>query len=432
MKMRKVLVVGGGGREHALAMRLLESPSVAEVLVAPGNAGTAGRWNGKPLCAAAGEPVEVARREAVDLVVIGPEAALCGGLSDRLAAEGIPAFGVSAAVARLEGSKSFMKHFAMRYGIPTARFHVVRSLAEAETALRDFPEPPVVKADGLCAGKGVVVAETHEEALAALRPMLSGERFGDAGRTVVLEERLRGTEVSAHALADGERALLLPPAADHKRIHDGETGPNTGGMGTYAPAPWHAPEHAAKAERLISRVVEGMRAEGLPYRGALFAGLMIPDGNAAEPMLLEINVRFGDPETQVLMPLVDGDLAELLLEAATGRLGAELPLRDVHAVCVVMAAAGYPDAPRLGDAISGLDAAAALPGVCVVHAGTRRDATGAVVTSGGRVLGVTGLGATLPEAHRRAYDAVAEIAFSGSQVRRDIAAAGLARARATQ
>jgi phosphoribosylamine--glycine ligase len=420
MSLSRVLVVGSGGREHALAARLLESSSVGSVVVVPGNAGIEGDVHGKPLRRASGDPLEVARREAVDLVVIGPEAPLVAGLADQLRDAGFLVFGPSRRAAQLEGSKAFMKDFAARHRIPTARHAVVRSEAELDASLATFTSAPVVKADGLCAGKGVVVADDFTEARAAAARMLSGEAFGEAGKIVVLEERIAGAEVSVHALCDGERFVLLPAAQDHKRIGDGDRGPNTGGMGTYAPAPILTPELRARVQReIFEPTLRGMASEGNPYLGALFAGLMItPEG---EPLLLEFNVRFGDPETQVLMLTTAGDFGAALSAAARGQLD-ETALRPSgeHAVCVVLAAAGYPEAPRTGEAITGLGEAAAEPGVCVFHAGTARSGD-AVVTSGGRVLGVTAKGATLPEAHARAYAAVERVRFAGAQYRRDIA-----------
>jgi phosphoribosylamine--glycine ligase len=420
---RKVLVVGSGGREHALALRLLESDSVGEVIVAPGNAGTreAPAWaRGKTLRSAAGGAVELAQSERVDLVVIGPEAPLCAGLSDELRALGVPVFGPSRAAARLEGSKAFMKSFAERHGLPTARHVVVDDRADAERAVRSFSEPPVVKADGLCAGKGVVVAETHAEALEAARGMLSGELFGDAGKLVVLEERVSGAEASVHAISDGEHFVVLPAAQDHKRIGDGDRGPNTGGMGTYAPAPLVTPELSLRVKNeIFAPAFAGMAKEGMPYQGSLFAGLMVTP--AGDPILLEFNVRFGDPETQVLVMTTGGDFGEAFLAASRGTLaeGALAPNGE-HAVCIVLAAAGYPDAPRKDDVITGIEAAEALEGVRVFHAGTAR-AQGKLVTAGGRVLGVTARAGSLEEAHARAYAAAELVRFSGAQFRRDIA-----------
>lgn len=419
-------MVGSGGREHAIALRLLDSPSVREVVVVPGNAGTTARATGanKVLRSASGDPVEIARAERADLVVVGPEVPLTEGVVDRLQASGIAAFGPSRSAARLEGSKAFMKEFATRAGILTARYEVVRNAPDLDRAVRSFERPPVVKADGLCAGKGVVVAETHDEAIVEARAMLSGERFGDAGRTVVIEERIQGAEASVHAICDGQRVLMLPTAQDHKRIGDFDTGPNTGGMGTYAPAPLvGAPLFDRVRRDVMERTVTKMAEEGTPYRGTLFAGLMITQ--TGEPYLLEFNVRFGDPETQVLMNVVDGDLADALDGAARGTLDlGALRTSTRHALCVVVAAAGYPGTPKTGDRIEGLEEASRLDDVVVYHAGTKA-LDGPVVTSGGRVLGVTGRGATLALARERAYAAVARLRFPGMQYRTDIGARAL-------
>ncbi|MGE0321383.1 MAG: phosphoribosylamine--glycine ligase [Polyangiaceae bacterium] len=411
----RVLVIGGGGREHALAWRLKQSPSVAEVTLCPGNGAL------RELKSVAGEPKAVALEQRPDLVVIGPEAPLCAGLADELRAAGLNVYGPSGSAARLEGSKAFMKEFCKRHGISTAEFEVVRSPAEARAALERFTlrgEVPVVKADGLCAGKGVVVAETADEALAASLEMLDG-RFGDAGRTLVLEERLPGAEASVHAICDGERVLMLPAAQDHKRIGEGDRGPNTGGMGTYTPAPL---VDAALLERVRDEVmlpvVRGMQQEGSPFIGTLFVGLMVSP--AGEPEVLEFNVRFGDPETQVLMATLDGDLGQLLLSAARGQLQPDaVTVSSRHAMCVVMAAHGYPGTPRKGDVIEGLEQASEVEGSVVFHAGTSLS-DGRVVTAGGRVLGVTATAADLAQARERAYAAVERIRFAGMQFRRDI------------
>src|SRR5512133_1749236 len=418
---RKILVVGSGGREHALALALLDSPSVAEVLVTPGNAGTAScrRDDRKTLRNVSGKALDIAAKEQVDLVVVGPEAPLCEGLVDELTSAGVVAYGPSKAAARLEGSKAFMKDFVARHRLPTACHITLQNSHDIARQVRSFELPPVVKADGLCAGKGVVVALSYEEAIDAAERMLNGNAFGDAGRTVVLEERLLGAEASIHAICDGERALLLPAAQDHKRIFDHDQGPNTGGMGTYAPAPLVSSELERRIHReIIQPVLDGMRAEGAPFRGTLFAGLMISD--SGEPKVLEFNVRFGDPETQVLLPLLRGDLAELLIGAAKGRLDPSCVSRNQqHAICVVLAAPGYPGTVRTGDVIHGLDAAGAVEGVRVIHAGTRR-LEDSIVTAGGRVLGVTAQGATLRQAADRAYQAADRIRFEGKQMRRDI------------
>jgi phosphoribosylamine--glycine ligase len=404
------------------------------VIVAPGNAGTlswvAPPGSNKRLISSKDAPLTIAQRDRVDLVVVGPEGPLCDGLVDDLTREGVLTYGPSKLAAELEGSKAFMKAFAVRHGIPTARHVVVQSTAtatELRQLVRSFEVAPVVKADGLCAGKGVVVAETHEEALIAAREMLWEQRFGAAGATVVLEERLMGNEASIHAICDGERYVLLPAAQDHKRIFDGDKGPNTGGMGTYAPAPVVTAKVLAQFEReVMAPVLRGMAAEARPFKGTLFAGVMVtPD---EQVRVIEFNVRFGDPETQVLMATLEGDLADVLCAAAQGRLDVAAfspPTR--HAVCIVLSAHGYPDTPRKGDEIHGLADAAAIPGATIIHAGTALDASGRVVTAGGRVLGVTASGATLAEAHQRAYQAAQKIDFAGKHYRRDIAArAGMA------
>jgi phosphoribosylamine---glycine ligase len=425
VKPSKILVIGSGGREHALAARLLDCASVIEVLVAPGNAGTtASLVPGKVLRSVSGEAFDIAAREAPDLVVVGPEVPLCEGLTDRLTAAGHLVFGPTQSAAQLEGSKAFMKRFTARHGLPTARFHIVSDVNSAERAIADFARPPVVKADGLCAGKGVVVAESHDEALGAARHMLSGEAFGAAGQTVVIEERTAGAEASMHAICDGERFVILPAAQDHKRIFDGDRGPNTGGMGAYAPAPLVTPELHARIQReIFERTLQGMAADGHPFRGTLYAGLMITP--AGDISLIEFNVRFGDPETQVLMAVLDGNLAEALAGAARGELRPELlQVSQDHAVCVVLAAGGYPAAPRTGATIHGLSRAEAVEGVRVFHAGTKLQGT-EVVTAGGRVLGVTARAHSLSAAHARAYEAAALIEFEGCQYRRDIAARAL-------
>jgi phosphoribosylamine--glycine ligase len=426
---KKVLVLGSGGREHALAHRLLASDSVGEVMVLPGNAGTRSappELEHKVLRNVAGSAVDVAVSGNVDLVVVGPEDPLCNGVVDELGAAGVLAFGPNRDAARLEGSKAFMKAFADRHGIPTAAYRVVRTVEEARQAVSAFDEPPVVKADGLCGGKGVVVAATHDEALQAAVAMLSGSRFGDAGRTVVIERRIAGSEASVHAICDGQRALLLPAAQDHKRIGEGDTGPNTGGMGAYAPAPLITPDLVERVRKeVVERCLAGLRADGVEYRGALFAGLMISaDG---EPYCLEYNVRFGDPETQVLMSVLEGDLAEALSQASSGALApGALGVGSAHAMCVVLAAAGYPASPRTGDVITGLESAASVPGVTVFHAGTRHE-SGRVVTAGGRVLGITARGASLEQARQRAYRAADLVEFDGKQLRRDIGQRALGR-----
>lgn len=417
---RKVLVVGGGGREHALARKLAASTKVSEVLVAPGNGGTGDAFRNVAIRADDIQGLaELAAKEAVDLVVVGPEAPLVLGLADELAKKSIVTFGPSKAAAQLEGSKAFMKRFAARHGIPTAGFEVFDDAERAEAYIRARGRKVVVKADGLCAGKGVIVAKDADEAILAAREMLSGRAFGEAGARIIVEDQIQGREASVHAICDGTRFLQLPAVQDHKRIGEGDTGPNTGGMGAYGPAPLVDAEMAERvAKEILEPTLRGMREEGMPFRGALFAGLMITEDD--EPLLLEFNVRFGDPETEVLMELLEGDVGELLFSAASGTLDTQAAsVVDRHAMAVVLASAGYPDKPRTGDVISGLDAASRVPSAHVLHAGTRREA-GDIVTSGGRVLVVTGTGASLEEARDSAYAAVAEISFDGMQYRRDI------------
>lgn len=414
----KVLVVGGGGREHALAWRIARSPRVARVFVAPGNAGTE-REEGLINVEVAGaeELVRFAKREQIALTVVGPEAPLAAGLVDAFHAEGIRIFGPTRAAAQLESSKEFAKAFMTRHAIPTAAYATFSDAPAAHAYVDARGAPIVVKADGLAAGKGVVVAATAGEAHAAIDAMLGDRRLGEAGARVVIEGFLAGEEASFIVMADGEHALPLASSQDHKRLLDGDRGPNTGGMGAYSPAPVVTPSvHARIMREIIMPAIRGMAAEGMPYTGFLYAGVMIDAAGA--PRTLEFNCRLGDPETQPIMMRLKSDLVELLQHALDGtldRVDAEWDRRA--ALGVVVAAAGYPEQPRKGDVISGLDSAPA--DCCVFHAGTAR-AGDTVVTSGGRVLCVTALGETVRQAQRTAYAAVRSIHFDGMQYRTDI------------
>jgi phosphoribosylamine--glycine ligase len=421
---KRVLVVGSGAREHALASVALGAGY--QVIVAPGNAGTElVARNASVQTDDVPGVVELAESAKVDLVIVGPEVPLTLGLVDALAARGVRAFGPTRAAARLEGSKAFMKRFCERHRIATAPFAVFDDAAAAERHVRSAVRPPVVKADGLASGKGVVVADSVDEACAAVDRMMRREEFGAAGRTVVIEDRLGGDEASFHALCDGTRAVALPPAQDHKRVGDGDAGPNTGGMGAYAPAPVLGED---LQERVMREIVEptlaGMASEGAPFRGVLFVGLMIERG---EPRVLEYNVRFGDPEATVILPMIDGDWVQLFGAAADGDISrAAAPRASGAALSVVMAAQGYPGAPRRGDPILGLDAVLP-PGAFVFHAGTARDAGGRLVTSGGRVLTVGARAPSLADAARIAYDLVGRIHWEGEHHRRDIGGRALGR-----
>jgi len=417
----KILVVGGGGREHALAWALARSPSVREVLCAPGNAGIESVARCVPV--KADEMVKIAdlaEAEKVDLVVVGPEAPLVAGLADLLRDRGRAVFGCSRAAAEIEGSKIFSKELMQRHRVPTAAFGAFSQLPEAELFVdalaRDGAERVVIKADGLAAGKGVVIARTGD-AKAELGKMLGGETVGDAGRRVVVEEFLIGREASLMALVDGERVTPLVAAEDHKQVRDGDEGPMTGGMGVVSPTTVLSDLEAARAVReVLEPTARGLAAEGRPFRGLLYAGLMLTDKG---PRALEFNCRFGDPETQVLMARLDDDLGALLYANATGARIERVRFSPRAAVCVVMASGGYPGAYESGVPIDGLDDAGRVEGVTVFHAGTRRDGE-RIVTAGGRVLGVTAVGDDVAEARKRAYDAAAQIRFAGAHYRRDI------------
>ncbi len=420
---RTVCVVGSGGREHALAVVLGRT---ADVIVTPGNPGIGGVTGEGHTITSVATPAEDIE---ADLFVIGPEAPLVDGLADRLRAAGRLVFGPGADGARLEGSKAFMKEMLAEAGVSTARFDVFTDPAAAKAYLRSLPGPWVIKTDGLAAGKGVLVTSSLAEAEADIDAKLSGDAFGDAGRRVVVEEGLVGPECSLLVLCDGHRLAALAPAQDFKRRDDLDGGPNTGGMGAYSPVPLVDDE---LVDRLLNEAVDplvtALVKRGIDYRGVLYAGLMLtPDG----PKVLEFNVRFGDPETQVVLPRLQGDLAGLLAEVASGSLRTRPRFTDTAAVCVVMASEGYPESPRTGDGIAGLDAASRIEGVTVFHAGTAPAGPGAsdrqggaapaVITAGGRVLGVTALGPTIGEARSRAYRGVQAISWPGAHARTDIA-----------
>jgi phosphoribosylamine--glycine ligase len=418
----RILVIGGGGREHALCWRLFREGH--ELVAAPGNPGIAGV--AECVAVAIGDIdalVELAVHRAVDLVVVGPEAPLTAGIADRLRARGVSVFGPGAAAAQLEGSKIFAKEFFARHGIRSAPFRACASAADLEHALTELGPPLVVKADGLAAGKGVMVCDDVEQARAAGRAMLEG-RLGVAGRRLLVERRIFGQELSLMALTDGKRLSFLAPVEDHKAVHDGDRGPNTGGMGTASPAAWAEPQLCARIEReIFAPTLAGLARDGHDYRGVLYAGLMVDREGA--PWLLEYNCRFGDPETQPVMVRLRGELAAYLAGAAAGALPRDPFDWDARsAVCVVLAASGYPGEPRIGDAINGLDAlidAEKSGEVWAFHAGTRLEG-GRLVTAAGRVLGVTALGDDLEAARRRAYRAIDAVHFEGMHFRRDIGA----------
>ncbi len=415
----RVLVVGSGGREHALVWAMAKSPSVAGVWAAPGNDGMASLATLVPLAATDVLALTTwAIENSIDLVVIGPDAAVAAGLADSLQAAGIPAFGPSQAASELEWSKAFAKDFMTRHGIPTASYGVYDDVDDALAFVSRADVPLVIKADGLAAGKGVLICENREQATSAVRSIMQERTFGDAGARVVLEAFLTGPELSVFALVDGERYVLLPLARDYKRLTDGDAGPNTGGMGSFAPV---TDVPAAVLDEIRHRVLEptiaGMRSEGRPYRGVLYVGFMLtPDG----PRVLEYNCRFGDPETQVLLPLLDEDVALLLLACARGQLmRASVAVHDAVAVCVVLASAGYPEHPRVGDPITGITDAEKR-GALVFQAGVKRDGV-RLLTNGGRVLATVGVAESLREARSLAYAAAGDITFAARHLRHDIA-----------
>ena len=416
----RVMVIGGGGREHALVWGLAKSLRVEKIYCAPGNAGTAELAENLPIAVDNQNALVAAAKErAIDLTVVGPEGPLCDGIVDRFQKEGLRIFGPTAAAARLEGDKAYAKHLMKVAHVPTAEARIFEHYDSAREYVATRDTGVVVKAAGLAAGKGVSVCEDPAYALIELERMMLDRQFGDAGAKVVVEELLKGPELSVLALVDGQTIYVLETAQDHKPVGDGDTGPNTGGMGAYSPAPIATPEIMAKVERdVLVPIVDAMRNDGAPYRGVLYAGLML---TAAGPKVLEFNCRFGDPEAQAILARLDTDLFDILEAVVDGRLlDANIGWKSQPAVCVVMASGGYPGKYESGKVIDGLDRAAAMDDVFVFHAGTvpRGSKT---ATSGGRVLGVTALGSDIADAKRRAYEAVDVIKFDGAFCRRDIA-----------
>jgi len=426
----KVLVVGSGGREHALVWKIAQSPLATEVLAAPGNAGMAAQARNVPVSADDLDGlVRLAAEERVDLTVIGPELPLTLGLADRLAEAGLAAFGPTQAAARLEGSKWFAKELMQSGGIPTARAHICESTAEASSRADELGYPVVIKADGLAAGKGVIIASDASEARTAIEDMLVRDRFGASGAKVVVEEFLKGEEASILAFVDGERSALMVPSQDHKRAFDGDSGPNTGGMGAYAPAPVITDKMLPGIQSdIIDATVRALRErDGTVYRGVLYARLMVTDEG---PKVVEFNCRFGDPETQVVLPLLEGDLLEIMAATARGELDpGSVRTSSGAAACVVMASGGYPGSYEKGKVIGGLSTAGAIDGVTVFHAGTA-SLNGDIITAGGRVIGVTGVAKDLEGALVRAYEGVRTISFAGAFHRSDIAHRALERSSA--
>lgn len=414
----KILIIGGGGREHALAWKIAQSPKVTELFCAPGNPGTASIATNLDIPADdIDRLLQFALEQSIDLTVVGPEQPLVLGLADWFQDNGLKVFGPSAKAAQLEGSKAFSKDLMQQYNIPTAAYAAFDDADEARAYLKG-KGPQVVKADGLAAGKGVFVCTDEAEAVDAINQIMNDRIFGESGNRIIIEERLEGQEVSLLAFTDGTTVLPMEAAQDHKAVFDGDTGPNTGGMGAYSPAPIFTPELKQEViQRIMVPAVDGMRADGIPYRGVLYAGLMITDKG---PKTLEFNARFGDPETQPLMMRMQSDIVPIMEACADGTLDTcTLEWKPEAAVCVVMASGGYPGSYGKGKSIHGLDQANSLEGVTVFHAGTKQTGDD-IVTSGGRVLGVTALGDTVQTAIEKAYQAVGKIQWEGVQFRTDI------------
>lgn len=419
-----ILVVGSGGREHALVWKISKSPYIERIYCAPGNAGISQIAECVDI-----KPTDFkslahfAKKHRIELTVVGPELPLALGIVDYFQKESLLIFGPTKEAAQIESSKSFAKSLMQKNGIPTAQYQIFSSIDQATTYVQKKEPPYVLKADGLAEGKGVLVCHTRQEALDGIHRILKEKVFGEAGKKLIIEEKLIGEEASVLAITDGEKLTILPCAQDHKPIFEGDTGPNTGGMGAYAPAPIGTPENLARVkENILLPLLRGLKSYGIEYRGVIYAGLMITlDG----PKVLEFNCRFGDPETQAILPLLKTDLVDLLMESANGRLHSEqVDIREEFAVCVVMASGGYPGPYEKGKTIHGLNQVP--PDILVFHAGTRwKDEQ--IVTSGGRVLGVTGLGKTIPEAIEKVYKAVSKITFDGAYYRRDIGQKALVR-----
>lgn len=421
----KILVIGSGGREHALTWKLSKSPKAEALYVLPGNPGC--EEIAEKVDIAQGNQEEILRfclEKGIDLAVIGPEQPLVDGLADVLTKAGIAVFGPSAAAARIEGSKSFSKDLMAKYGIPTARYKVFTDCDAAKAFVKELGLPIVIKADGLAAGKGVIIPNTMEEAMEALTSIMEDERFGKAGSSVVIEEFMKGEEVSVLAFTDGKTVIPMISSQDHKRVFDGDQGPNTGGMGTYAPAPLMNEILADRIQKeILEPVIAAMQKENCPFKGCLYAGLMVDDN---KPKVVEFNARFGDPETQVVLPLLASDLAEIMLACAKGNLAAqEIKWSDESAVCVVICAGGYPNKYNSGDEITGIEDVIKA-GCQVFQAGTKKE-QGKTVTAGGRVLGVVAKGDTLESAIAKVYENIDKIKFKGAFYRRDIGHKGLAR-----